>query len=152
MAVKPIPDGYHSLTPYISVKDAEGFLSFLEKAFGAEVKSLSRRDDGSVWHADLLIGDSHLMVAQASEQWPAHPVALYHYVTDVDSTYRRALEHGATSIMEPADQFYGDRNAGVKDASGNSWWISTHIEDVSHEEMARRAAAAQAAQSAASSA
>jgi uncharacterized glyoxalase superfamily protein PhnB len=81
------------------------------------------------------------MLGEATGQWKPRPSTLYLYVHDTDATYRRALEAGATSLMEPANQFYGDRNAGVQDPSGNFWWIATHVEDVSAEEMKRRAEA-----------
>lgn len=147
MAVKPIPDGYHSVTPYLSVKDAAGLIDFAQTAFDAAVLFRTDRPDGTVGHAELQIGDSRVMVSEACEQWPSMPAALYLYVNDTDATYRRALDAGATTVMEPADQFYGDRNAGVKDAFGNCWWIATHVEDVSSEEISKRAAAKMAAAS-----
>ena len=139
MAVKPVPEGYHTVTPYIVSKDAEQLLAFLKKAFGAKDTEVMRAPDGSIWHADLTVGDSHIMVSQANEQHPAMTAGVYLYVPDTDATYRAALAAGATSTMEPADQFYGDRNAGVKDAQGNMWWIGTHVEDVAPEELKRRA-------------
>jgi PhnB protein len=148
MAVKPIPDGYHTATPYLVARDAEQLLKFLKQAFGAKEHDITRNDDGSIWHADVTVGDSHLMFSQASDRFPATSSAVYLYVPDTDATYRAALAAGGTSLMEPADQFYGDRNAGVKDGQGNMWWIGTHVEDVAPEEMQRRvkAAAAQRAQ------
>ena len=142
MAVKPVPEGYHTLTPYIVAKDAEKLLAFLTAAFGAREAHIMRGGDGSIMHADVLIGSSHLMFAQANDRYPAMSVSVYMYVPDTDATYRAALAAGATSTMEPADQFYGDRNAGVKDAQGNMWWIGTHVEDVAPDEIARRAKAA----------
>jgi PhnB protein len=90
-------------------------------------------------HAEVFIGDSAVMMGEPVGETPALPGSLYLYVEDTDSTYRRAIDAGATSLMEPANQFYGDRNAGIKDPSGNMWWIATHVEDVTPEEMARRA-------------
>jgi uncharacterized glyoxalase superfamily protein PhnB len=150
MAVKPVPDGYHTVTPYLVSTDAEKLLNFLKTAFGGTESHVMRGPDGAIWHADLIVGDSHLMLAQASPQHPALQAAVYLYVPDTDATYRAALAAGATSTMEPADQFYGDRNAGVKDALGNMWWIGTHVEDVAPEELERRAkeVAAQRAQAA----
>jgi PhnB protein len=139
MAVKPVPDGYHTVTPYVIAKDADGLLTFLKKAFGAREDHVMRAPDGSIWHADVTVGDSHLMLSQATAQYPAMPAGIYLYVPDTDATYRAALAAGATSVMEPADQFYGDRNAGVKDAQGNMWWIGTHVEDVAPDELERRA-------------
>ena len=119
--------------------DAEKLLTFLRKAFGAQDTEVMRAPDGSIWHADLTVGDSHIMVSQANAQHPAMPASIYLYVPDTDATYKAALAAGATSTMEPADQFYGDRNAGVTDAQGNVWWIGTHVEDVAPDELKRRA-------------
>ncbi len=97
--------------------------------------------DGRVSHAEVRIGDSIVMMGEPTERTETQPAHLYVYVNDTDETYDRALKAGAVSLMEPKDQFYGDRNAGVKDAFGNVWWIATHVEDVPPEEMRRRAAA-----------
>ena len=139
MAVKPIPDGYHSVQPYLMVKGAKGLLEFVKNVFDATEIENMQGPDGSVMHAEVRIGDSVIMMADA--QGPLQPTtaALFVYVQDVDATYKKALAAGATSSLEPADQFYGDRHAGVKDEFGNFWWIATHIEDVPKEEMARRA-------------
>ena len=142
MAVKPVPDGYSTVTPYMVSRNAEELLAFMKKAFAAREHELMRAPDGSIWHADLTIGNSHIMVSQANEQHPAMLAGMYLYVPDTDATYRAALAAGAQSTMEPADQFYGDRTAGVKDSHGNMWWIGTHVEDVAPEEMKRRAKAA----------
>jgi PhnB protein len=139
MAVKPVPDGYHTVTPYLVSSDAEKLLAFVKAAFGAKEQHVMRAPDGTIWHGEVLIGDSHVMLAQASPQHPSMQAAIYLYVPDTDATYRAALAAGATSTMEPADQFYGDRNAGVKDTLGNMWWIGTHVEDVAPEELERRA-------------
>lgn len=136
--VQPIPDGYHTVTPYLLVEDAAGLIPFLERAFGATLLGRYDSPDGRLMHASLQIGDSKVMMGQAAEQWPAMPAMLHLYVEDVDAVYRRAVEAGARSIREPEDQFYGDRSGGVVDPAGNQWWITTHIEDVSDEEMARR--------------
>ncbi|HEY6361872.1 MAG TPA: VOC family protein [Vicinamibacterales bacterium] len=144
MAVKPIPDGYHTVTPYLVAKDAEQLLKFLNDAFGAKEHDITRGEDGSIWHADMMVGDSHIMLSQANERFQPTSSAVYLYVPDTDATYRAALAAGGTSVMEPADQFYGDRNAGVKDAQGNFWWIGTHVEDVAPDEMQRRTKAAAA--------
>lgn len=140
MAVKPVPEGYHTVTPYLVVKDGESMLTFMKQAFNAKEVHISRHADNRIWHADVLIGDSHVMFAQGNEQHPAQTASVYTYVPNTDETYRRAIAAGATSIMEPADMFYGDRNAGVKDCCGNSWWIGTHIEDVPPAELERRMA------------
>jgi uncharacterized glyoxalase superfamily protein PhnB len=136
--VKPVPDGYPAITPYLTVKNGAALVEFLQKAFGATVTHRMDHPDGSLWHADMQIADSHVMIGGASDEWPEMPSQVYLYVEDADATYRRALDAGGTSIMEPMDMFYGDRHGGVKDPSGNSWWIATHIEDVSAEELERR--------------
>jgi PhnB protein len=141
MAAKPIPDGYHSVTPYLIVQGVDELLDFLKQAFAAEETLRMPRADGSIGHAEVRIGDSVVMMGEASEQWPPMPGSIHLYVDDCDATHRRALRAGATSVQEPADQFYGDRSSGVRDPVGNVWWIVTHVEDVSEEEMAKRAEA-----------
>jgi PhnB protein len=143
MAVKPIPDGYHAVTPYLTVKGAAKLLDFITTVFGATEKFRMPRPDGTIGHSEVKIGDSTVMLAEASGQYPPMTAGLYVYVPDTDAAYKRALKAGATSLMEPADQFYGDRNAGVKDAFGITWWIATHVEDVPPGELEKRAAAAQ---------
>lgn len=143
MQVSSVPLGYHTLTPYLTVPDARAEIEFLKRAFGAQTtETLSEDPEGNIRHAELKIGDSMLMLGQARDQWKARPTAFYLYVDDCDTWYKRAIAGGAKSLMEPADQFYGDRNAGVEDSAGNYWWIATHIEDLSPEEMKRRTEAA----------
>jgi uncharacterized glyoxalase superfamily protein PhnB len=142
MAVKPIPDGYHTVTPYLTVQGAAKLIDFLKQAFGAEETERLLRPDGTIGHAEARIGDSVVMLGDATPEFTPMPAMLHLYVTDVDAVYKRALQAGATSLREPADQFYGDRSAGVKDACGNQWWIATHKEDVPPEELKRRAEAA----------
>jgi PhnB protein len=139
--VKPVPEGFSTVTPYLVVPDGEGLLDFLQKAFGAEVLSRTDRPDGSIANAGVRVGNSMLMVAQAKEPWKPMPAGFYLYVPDTDAVYRTALAAGGISTMEPTDQFYGDRNAGVQDAWGNNWWIATHIEDMDEAELQRRMAA-----------
>jgi uncharacterized glyoxalase superfamily protein PhnB len=142
MAVKPIPDGYHSVTPYLVVQGAAKLIEFLKKAFGAEeVFPPMRGPDGAIMHAELRIGDSIVMMGDAGGEFQPMQSMIHLYVGDADAVCKRALQAGATSVRELADQFYGDRSAGVKDLCGNFWWIATHKEDVSPEELARRAAA-----------
>jgi uncharacterized glyoxalase superfamily protein PhnB len=141
MPVKPIPDGYHSVTPYLAVEGAARLIDFLKQTFDAQEVERMMSPDGNVRHAEVKIGDSIVMLGEASGQWKPMPSILYVYVNDTDATYHRALQAGATSTREPTDQFYGDRNAGVLDPCGNQWWIATHIEDISPEELRRRAEA-----------
>jgi PhnB protein len=139
VAVKPIPDGYHSVTPYLMVKNAAGLLAFLEKAFGAIETEKMTGPNGAIMHAEVKIGDSRVMLAEAQGQWQPMASSIYLYVPDSDATYSQALAAGATSVMEPMDQFYGDRHGGVMDQFGNIWWIATHVEDVPRGELDRRA-------------
>jgi PhnB protein len=141
MAVKPIPDGYHAITPYLVIEGAGKLIDFLKQAFDAQETFRMPTADGTIMHAEVKIGDSNLMMGDASEQHKPMLGSLYLYVKDADAVYKRALQAGATSLMEPADQFYGDRHASVKDPCGNTWWIATHKEDVSPEELKKRAEA-----------
>lgn len=139
--VKPVPEGYHSLTPYLVVKGAARLIDFVKQAFSAQEDHCFADPQGVVNHAELTIGDSKLMIGEAKTPEGAMPSTLYLYVSDADATFARAVAAGATVISQPADQFYGDRHGGIKDPCGNQWWIATHIEDVSPEELKRRAAA-----------
>jgi uncharacterized glyoxalase superfamily protein PhnB len=142
MAAKPIPDGYHTVTPYLIVRDAAKTIDFLKHAFGAEHSFEPMiRPDGMIMHADLKLGDSHVMISDATEQHPAMQSMIHLYVPDVDAVYRRAVAAGGASIMAPTDQFYGDRGAGVKDPAGNQWYIATHKEDIAPDELKKRAEA-----------
>ena len=137
MAVKPVPDGYHTITPYLSVDGAAKLIEFLKQAFDAASKEM-RRPDGKIADAEVQIGDSKVMVADAPEPSKSMPGVIYMYVEDVDTVYR-TIAAGGTSISEPTTQFYGDCHGGVKDPVGNMWGIATHVEDVSSEELQRRA-------------
>jgi len=141
MAVKPIPDGFHSVTPYLLVSGVPRLIDFLKQAFDAEVTECMAMPDGTVMHAQVKIGDSIIMMSDPRGACEPTPASLYLYVPDTDAVYAKALEAGATSVMEPADQFYGDRNSGVKDPVDNTWWIATHIEDVPPDELRKRAEA-----------
>ena len=136
--VKPVPDGFHTATPYLVVDDPAKLIDFLTRAFHAVEEHRSLRADGGIMHAQVRIGDSPIMMGGANVHWPAMPASVYLYLEDVDDAYRRALDAGAESVMEVGNQFYGDRMGGVKDPCGITWWVSTHIEDVSPEEMERR--------------
>jgi uncharacterized glyoxalase superfamily protein PhnB len=137
----PIPDGFHTITPYLIVEGAAKLIAFMKAALGAELThEPTMRPDGSIMHASLKIGNSMLMLADVSEHAKATSVMLYLYVPDVDATYQRAIKAGATSVMEPSDQFYGDRSGGVRDFAGNTWFFGTHIEDVTPDELKRRSA------------
>jgi uncharacterized glyoxalase superfamily protein PhnB len=139
-----LPDGYHSVNPYIVATDARALMAFLAEAFGATPHELIESSDGAVNHAEVRIGDCLVMLTQAMPEFPATPCHHYLYLDDVDATYRRALAAGATSVREPEDQYYGDRVAGVTDQGGNTWWLATHLEDVAPDELRRRHAAREA--------
>lgn len=143
MAVKPIPEGYHTVTPYLTVKGAEKLIEFVKAAFGAEEMMRMAGPDGAVAHAEVKIGDSIVMLGDAGTAGEAMPATIYLYLEDTDGTYKRALDAGATSLEEPADQFYGDRRAAVIDPVGNHWFIATHVKDPTPEEMERGPQAAQ---------
>ncbi len=141
MAVKPIPEGFHTVTPHLTVQGTSKLVDFLKQAFEAQELFRLAHPDGTLMHAEVKIGDSIVMMGEARGEWKPMPGSLYVYVNDADAVYKRALQAGATSTMEPADQFYGDRTAGVQDPSGNQWMIATHKEDVPPEELRRRAEA-----------
>ena len=140
MAVKPIPDGYHSVTPQLDVKGAAKLIDFMKQAFGAEEVMRMPGPGGALMHAEVKIGDSIVMMSDAVREAPM-PGSVFLYVNDVDAVYKRALQAGATSQLEPTDMFWGDRFASVKDSFGNKWGMATHKEDVPPEEMPKRAAA-----------
>jgi len=138
-SVKAIPEGMHTVTPFLVVDGANDLIRFIEQSFDGKVTSIMKTKEGRVMHAGVQIGDSQIMVTDSTEQYPAGQSRLYLYVDDVDSTYEKALDAKAASLREPTDEFYGDRSSGVKDAWGNEWWIATHVEDVDDKEMEKRA-------------
>src|SRR5258707_7850350 len=140
MAAKPVPDGYHTVTPYLTVRGASKVIGFLIQAFGAKLSHEPvKRPDGSIMHAQVQIGDSLVMIADESEMAKATPSSLYLYVPNVDSVYQQAVKAGGSPVMEPMDMFYANRGGSGKDPSGNSWFIATHKEDVAPQELAKRA-------------
>jgi PhnB protein len=141
MAVKPIPDGYRTVTPYLTVRGVAQLLEFVTKAFGAEVTFRMPGPEGRIMHAEFRIGDSMVMCGEASDEHPPLPAMLYLYVPEVDAVFAKAVAAGGEMVRPVTDQFYGDRSGGLKDPLGNQWWVGTHIEDVSMEEMKRRMAA-----------
>jgi PhnB protein len=153
MAVKPIPDGYHTVTAYLTLDDAAAAIGFYEKAFGAKNRGQMERPDGKIAHAELQVGDSIVMLSDAfpgaSTQSPKElggtSGSIFLYVDDVDAVVEQAVAAGATVTMEVADQFWGDRFGSVTDPFGHVWSVATHVEDVPMEEMAERAKQAMAA-------
>src|SRR4030095_16109766 len=155
MAVKPIPEGYHSVTPYLIIEGAVEAIAFYAKAFGAKELFRFPTPDGKIGHAELKIGDSPIMLAYA---YPAmgynspkslggSPVSLMIYVENVDTVFNQAVQAGATVKEALSDKFYGDRSGSLIDPFGHVWHVSTHKEDVSMEEMEKRAKAASAGSS-----
>jgi PhnB protein len=148
MAVKPIPAGYHTVTPYLIVKNAAKAIDFYKQAFGAS--ELMRMDgpDGTVGHAEIRIGNSPVMLADEQPQMGFRSpqslggagVSLMIYIENVDEVFPRAVAAGAKELRPVKNQFYGDRSGTLEDPFGHVWTISTHVEDVSSEEMARRSA------------
>lgn len=133
----PVPKGFGTVRPFLKVADAAKQIEFLQKAFAAQITFRMNGPNGSLIHAEAKIGDSMLMIGQAPPGQEMRSM-INLYVPDIDASYRSALAAGATSIREPADQFYGDRSGGARDVLGNEWWMATHIEDVTQEEMERR--------------
>jgi len=142
MTAKPIPDGYHTVTPYLTVHDAPKVIAFLTQGLGAEASHEPfKRPDGKIMHAEVKIGDSRVMLGEENEMAKATPSTLYIYVPNVDAVYQQAVKAGGKSVSEPTDMFYGDRCGAVKDPSGNTWSIATHKEDLTADELVKRAEA-----------
>jgi PhnB protein len=148
MAVKPIPEGYHSVTAYLIVKGGTAALDYYKRAFGAQERFRMDGPGGTIAHAEIQIGDSVVMLSDENPAWNAKapvtgtppPVQLMIYVEDVDATFKTAIDAGGTETMPIKDQFYGDRSGTLTDPFGHVWTIATHIEDVAPGEMERRAA------------
>jgi PhnB protein len=141
MKVKTIPAGYHTVTPYLTVLGAAELIEFLKEAFAAREKERFTQPDGTIGHAEVIVGDSVIMLGEPKQDCKPMAGAFYLYVEEVDAVYQRALAAGATSTMAPADQFWGDRTATVHDRFGNIWHVATRVEKVSSEELERCIAA-----------
>jgi len=149
MPVKPIPDGYHSVTPYLIVSGAAKALDYYKRAFGAEERMRFPMPDGRIAHAEIVIGDSVVMLADEFPQMGATspqsiggtPVGICLYVKDVDAVFKQAIAAGGKEEKPLQNQFYGDRSGTLVDPFGHKWTVATHIEDVPPEEMKRRMAA-----------
>jgi PhnB protein len=145
--VKPIPEGYHSVTPYLAVHDAARALDFYHRAFGAKEIMRMNNPQGRVGHAEIKIGDSIIMLAEETpnsglrspQSLNGSTVSLFVYLEDVDAVFNKALAAGAKEVQRPADMFWGDRYGRLSDPFGHSWSLATHIEDVTPEETGRRA-------------
>lgn len=144
-----IPNGFHTATPYLIIKDAANALDFYKKAFGATELEIIKDENGKLRHGEIKIGDSPIMLCDENPDFPAWqspisrggtPVHIYLYVEDVDTVFKQAIDAGATELLPVQDQFYGDRSGGVTDPYGHIWYIATHIKDVSPEEIQKLAA------------
>ena len=152
-AAKPIPDGYHSVTPYLSISGAAAAIDFYKKAFGAIELFRMAQPDGSIGHAEIKIGDSPIMLADECPEMKClspktlggSAVSLMVYVDDVDKIFKQAVDAGAQEFRPVENKFYGDRTGSLIDPFGYMWHVGTHIEDVAPEEMEQRTAAAHAA-------
>jgi PhnB protein len=143
--VKPVPDGYHTVTPYLVVEGAASAIAFYKKAFGAEELFRMPTPDGKIAHAEIQIGDARVMLCDPMPQMGVEARSkanLFLYVPDVDAWFKRAVAAGAKETMPVADMFWGDRFGKLVDPFGHNWQIASHIEDVDPEEMMKRAAAA----------
>lgn len=121
-----LPKGYQTVMPYLILKGAERFIDFAKNVFGATELAVYRNDDGSLMHAEIQIGGSTIMLGESNDQWSVQTAGLYVNVEDTDESYRKALNHGATTVMPIEDKEYG-RTCGVKDPCGNTWWITAAI-------------------------
>ena len=150
MRVSPIPEGYHSVTPYLVMKNAAAAIEFYKEAFGAVELLRMAAPGGKIGHAEIKIGDSPVMLAdeypdlgfKGPESLGGTPVSLMIYVDDVDKIYPQAIAAGGKEVRPLQNQFYGDRSGTLTDPFGHVWTISTHVEDVPEEELAKRAEAA----------
>jgi PhnB protein len=155
MPPQPVPEGYHTVTPYLAVEDASKAIDYYKKAFGAKERVRMDAPDGKIGHAELEIGDSIVMLSDPFPQASTKPpkelggtsASVFLYVDDVDSVVQDAIDAGATITMPVENQFWGDRFGTVTDPFGHLWSVATHVEDVPPEEMAERAKAAMAAMS-----
>jgi uncharacterized glyoxalase superfamily protein PhnB len=127
MKEQSIPDGYHTLTPYLAIHGVPSVIEFLKQAFDAEEKEIHRGSDGGIRNAEIRIGSSMVLMGEKPKDQKPFPGMLYMYVDDVDSYYNRAIQAGGRSLRVPADQDYGDRVGGVEDSSGNQWWIAKRL-------------------------
>ncbi|TMR98304.1 VOC family protein [Nonomuraea basaltis] len=138
MTFNPIPEGYTTVTPWLISHDTAGLIDYIKSAFDAVELGRMTDDEGRISHAEVRIGNAVVMLFDAKPGWPATPGFLRLYVPDAGATHRRAVEAGGTSVTEVTHLFFGDMVGRVRDPFGNLWWIQTHIEDVSPEELERR--------------
>ena len=138
MPARPIREGFHTLTPYLFAEGASRLIDFICAAFGGTVTFRKDRPDGSLMHCEIQVGDSMLMLGDATAEFGPMPASLYLYVNDCDAVFRSALDAGGVSVFPMMTLPSGERYGGIKDPCGNIWWVATHVEDVSAEEEDRR--------------
>ncbi len=136
-SINPIPEGYQQIIPYLITDDAKSLITFLQQAFDAKLITCHEYDH-KIMNAELRLFNCIVMIADARDSTKPNTTMLYVYTENTDKTYQTAIAAGGISILQPCDQFYGDRNAGIKDPAGNQWWIATHKEDLSDSEMQSR--------------
>jgi PhnB protein len=138
MFMKPIPEGFHAITPYLFAQGASRLIAFISAAFEGKLIFKQERPNGAIMHATMQIGDSMLMLADPTPEFGAMPTSIYLYVTDCDAVYHRALSSGGVSVFPIMTLPSGERYGGIKDPCDNIWWVATHIEDVPPDEEERR--------------
>lgn len=122
-----VPEGYHTVCPYLIVPDGDRILRFMKDAFGATERAIHRNPDGHIMHAEVQIGDSVVMLGEAKGDWTGYKAMIHLYMPDVDGVFARAVEAGGTSVRDVSTESYGDRTGGVEDPAGNQWWIATRV-------------------------
>jgi len=138
MSMKPIPEGFHAITPYLFAHGASRLIEFISAAFEGELIFQQKRPDGAIMHATMRIGDSMLMLADPTPEFGTMPTSIYLYVADCDAVYHRALSSNGVSVFPMMTLPSGQRYGGIKDPCGNIWWVATQVEDVSPDEQERR--------------
>jgi uncharacterized glyoxalase superfamily protein PhnB len=138
MSIKPIPEGFHAITPYLFAQGASRLIEFISTAFEGELIFQQKRPDGAIMHATMQIGDSMLMLADPTPEFGPMPTSIYLYAADCDAVYHRALDSGGVSVFPMMTLPSGERYGGIKDPCGNIWWLATHVEDVPPDEQERR--------------
>ena len=137
-SVRAVPEGFHTVTPYLVADEAEQLIDFIKNAFNGKLTFIFKDTNNRVLHATVEIGNSIIMISDTMEGTPAQTSMLYLYLEDADAVYNKAIQANATSVRELKTEFYGDRAGAVKDEWGNTWWIATHVEDVDDDELRER--------------
>jgi len=138
-SVRAVPEGFHTVTPYLIVDGAASLIEFIKNAFDGKVTFITLEENKRVMHATVQIGNSIIMISDTMEGMSAQTAMLYLYLDNVDAVYKKAITAKGTAVQPPKDEFYGDRAGAVKDQWGNVWWIATHVEDVDEAELDKRA-------------